>query len=80
MSRGVHPVAAGAAEGLRLVQEPHRNRGEAVHQAIGVGLSGGDDKDTGDVVGAVAVLGPGLGEPSVLESATTVRQPQQMVE
>ena len=47
---------------------------------LGAGLSGGDDKHPGHVVGAVAVLGPRLGEPGVLESAATVRQPQQMVE
>src|ERR1700682_4497448 len=80
MSRVVHPCAAGAAESLRFVQEPHRDPGEAVHRTLGVALSGGDDKDTGHVVGAVAALAPGLGQQSVLEGAATVGQPQQMVE
>ena len=76
----VHPVAAGTAVCLRLVQEPQRNPGETVHSRSGVGLSGGDNKDPGHVVGAVAVLGPGFGETGVLEGAATVRHPQQMVE
>ena len=54
----VHSVAAGTAVCLRLVQEAHRNPGETVHLAFGVGFSGGDDKNPGHVVGAVAVLGP----------------------
>ena len=57
-----------------------RNPGETVHLAFGVGFSGGDDKDPGHVVGAVAVLGPGFGEAGVLECAATVCQSQQMVE
>ena len=76
----VHSVAAGTAECLRLVQEPHRKPGETVHLAFGVGFSGGDDKYPGHVVGAVAVLGPGFGEMGVLERAATVCQSQQMVE
>ena len=56
-ARAVHPVAAGAAECLRVVQEPQRDPGEPVQRAVGVGLSGGDDQHPGHVVGAVAVLG-----------------------
>ena len=76
----VHPVAAGAGEGLRLVQEPQGNTGETVQCALRVGLSGGDNEDPGHVVGAVAVFGPGLGETGVLEGAATVCHSQQMVE
>ena len=47
---------------------------------ISVGLSGGHHEHPGHVVGAVAVLGPGLGETSVLEGAATIRHPQQMGE
>ena len=61
-ARAVHPVAAGAVESLRLVQEPQRDSGETVQRRPRVGFSGGDDKHPGHVVGAVAVLGPRLGE------------------
>ena len=81
VARAVHPVTAGAA-----VAPARRSRTATPSPArpfsvrVGVGFSGGDDEHPGHVVGAVAVLGPGLGEAGVLEGAATVRQPQQMVE
>ena len=76
----VHAITACTVVRLRLVQEPHRKPGETLHRAVGVGFSGGHDKNAGHVVGAVTVLGPGFGEARVLEGAATVCQPQQMVE
>ncbi len=80
MALVVHPVAAGAAVSLRLVQEPQRNPCEPVDSALGVGFAGGDHKHAGHIVGAVAVLGARLGQTGVLEGAASIRQMQQMVE
>ncbi|KDO99498.1 MULTISPECIES: hypothetical protein [Mycobacterium avium complex (MAC)] len=43
-------------------------------------ISGGDNKHPRHVIGAVTVLGQGFGEPRVHQCATTVGQPQQVIE
>ena len=75
-SESVHPVSALAGKGLRIVEELHGNSGESVDSAVGVGLSGGDDEHASHVIGAVAVLGPGVRETGVLEGAATIGHPQ----
>ena len=79
-TRVVHPVAAGAVIGLRVVQERQGLAGEAVHHTGRVGLAGGDDEHPGHVVGAVAVLATGFGQAGVLEGGAVVRHAQQMRE
>ena len=76
----VHPVAAGAVVGLRVVQELQGLAGEALHGARRVGLAGGDDEHPGHVVGAVPVLAAGLGHAGVLEGGAMVRHSQQVRE
>ena len=76
----VHSVAAGTADACASFKNRTAIPARPFTWPLGVGLSGGDDKDPGHVVGAVAVLGPGFGETGVLEGAATVCQPQQMVE
>jgi hypothetical protein len=43
-------------------------------------VSGGDNKQPRRMVGAVTRVGQRLGKPHVLQSATTVRQSQEMIE
>ena len=71
----VHPVSAGANEGLRIVEELQSNARKAVDFTSRIRLSGGDDENPGHVVGAVAMLGPRFGEKGVLERAASVCHP-----
>ena len=76
----VHPVAAGARVGLCVVEEAHRQTSQAVDRAIGIGLTGRHDEQSGHVLGGVAAGALGLGQERVLEGATTIGDVQQVVE
>jgi hypothetical protein len=65
---------------LRVGEEAERHPAEQASSVVGPGLSQHDHQETGDVVGAVTVRTPRLGELGVFEQSDAVAHRDQVVE